>query len=249
MRERLINRRQQGDLGEASAIEWLTSIGATVLIPFGHSPDYDLVAEIEGELMRIQVKTSVRTAATPNGHSRYCVRISTSGGNQSWTRIVKRFDRSRADFLFVLVEDGRRWMLPAGAVEAETHVQLGGPKYAEFEIEPGRHLGALVYDAQIPPLESDPAPGEYPSGQRTAPVKRQAMPSQVRILPPPSAPFDRPKFERSDGRSGQTVVWGKRRITLPLRAFEDAGLALGDRLRARADGPGRMVFERIEPRE
>jgi hypothetical protein len=37
-KQRLINRRQQGDLGEASAIEWLTSKGATVLIPFGHSP-------------------------------------------------------------------------------------------------------------------------------------------------------------------------------------------------------------------
>ena len=45
-RERLINRRQQGDLGEASAIEWLTSVGAMVLIPFGHSPNYDLVAEM-----------------------------------------------------------------------------------------------------------------------------------------------------------------------------------------------------------
>ena len=58
MRERLINRRQQGDLGEASAIEWLTRVGATVSIPFGHSPDYDLVAEVDGRLYRVQVKTT-----------------------------------------------------------------------------------------------------------------------------------------------------------------------------------------------
>ena len=41
---RLINRRQQGDLGEASAIDWLTRVGATVSVQLGHSPDYDLIA-------------------------------------------------------------------------------------------------------------------------------------------------------------------------------------------------------------
>ena len=45
---RLINRRLQGDLGEASAIEWLTRQGATVSLPVGHSPDYDLIAESTG---------------------------------------------------------------------------------------------------------------------------------------------------------------------------------------------------------
>ena len=43
-----INRQQQGDLREASAIEWLTSVGATILSPFGHSPDVDLVACAHG---------------------------------------------------------------------------------------------------------------------------------------------------------------------------------------------------------
>jgi len=36
--QRLINRRRQGDLGEASAIDWLTRQGATVWAPLGHSP-------------------------------------------------------------------------------------------------------------------------------------------------------------------------------------------------------------------
>ncbi|MGH2961160.1 MAG: group I intron-associated PD-(D/E)XK endonuclease [Solirubrobacterales bacterium] len=57
-RARAINRRQQGDLGEASAIEWFSRLGAMILLPFGHSPDFDLVVELEGRLLRIQVKTS-----------------------------------------------------------------------------------------------------------------------------------------------------------------------------------------------
>jgi len=48
MKERLINCRQQGDLGEASAIEWLTRQGATVLVPLGHSPDYTWSQRSEG---------------------------------------------------------------------------------------------------------------------------------------------------------------------------------------------------------
>jgi hypothetical protein len=109
VRPRLINRRQQGDLGEASAIEWLTRQGATVLIPFGHSPDYDLVAELDGQLLRIQVKTSTYAELTPNGHRRHQVHIATNGGNQSLTGVAKRFHPSRADFVFALVGDGRRW--------------------------------------------------------------------------------------------------------------------------------------------
>ena len=37
---------------------WLASRGASIYIPVGHSPNYDVVAEVEGELVRVQVKTS-----------------------------------------------------------------------------------------------------------------------------------------------------------------------------------------------
>ena len=87
--QRLINRRQQGDLGEASAIEWLTRHGATVCAPLGHSPDYDLIAEIEGRLLRIQVKTSALVVTTPNADRRHEVHIATNGGNQSWSGVAK----------------------------------------------------------------------------------------------------------------------------------------------------------------
>jgi len=42
--------------------------------------------------------------------------------------------------ILVLVADGRRWFIPARAVEARTGRLLGGPKYAEFEIDRGRPL-------------------------------------------------------------------------------------------------------------
>jgi hypothetical protein len=44
----------------------------------------------------------------------------------------------------VLVGDGRRWLIPSTIVEGGSGVHLGGPKYAEYEIEPGQPLPAWV---------------------------------------------------------------------------------------------------------
>jgi hypothetical protein len=60
--------------------------------------------------------------------------------NQSWNRVVKYFSASRCDRLFVVVADGRRWFIPAEAVGGGSGIHLGGPKYADFEVEPGRPL-------------------------------------------------------------------------------------------------------------
>jgi hypothetical protein len=128
-----ISPRRQGDLGELSAIEWLGSQGYVVCLPIGHSPDYDLIADDGDALLRVQVKTSTQHA--PKG--RWRILVCTLGGNRSWNGLVKRFSATRCDWLFVLVADGRRWFIPAGAVEGGTALHLGGPKYSEFEIEPG----------------------------------------------------------------------------------------------------------------
>jgi PD-(D/E)XK endonuclease len=132
-----VNPRQQGDLGEYSAIEWLSSRGYPVFVPIGHSPDVDLVALIDDRSVRVQVKTSGFLV-----RGRWSVAVCTRGGNQSWNKIVKRFGCARCDYLFVLVADGRRWFIPSAAVEGTTAITLGGPKYAEYEVEPGRPFEA-----------------------------------------------------------------------------------------------------------
>ena len=150
---RLINRSRQGDLGEASAVEWLTRRGAVVSSPAGHSPDYDLVADLGEGLLRVQVKTSTQACRTADGNVRFPVMIATTGGNQSWTRRVKRFDPSRFDALFVLVGCGRRWFLPSCHVEAGNVLTLGGRKYSEFEIEATEPIADLVYGAGAAALD------------------------------------------------------------------------------------------------
>lgn len=234
LRERAVNRRVQGDVGESSAIEWLTSKGALVWSPIGHSPDTDLMAELDGRrLLRVQVKTSTYRRATSRGVRNWQVAIATNGGNRSWSGIAKVFDPSRVDYLFVLVGDGRRWFIPASMVEAKRHIALGGAKYSEFEVESGTPFEALVYsDSNINRIDS--SLGECQSGQMDLTVNQAAMPTQVRILPPPSP-----------SSSAQILFRPKRQATIPRRPCEEAGLRAGDRLRVQADGPGRVVLERI----
>lgn len=133
---RSLTPRRQGDLGEQSAVEWLWSQGAAVFVPFGHSPDVDLIALFGPETIRVQVKTTTRYR---NG--RWEVMTCTRGGNRSWSGTVREFSAERCDRLFVLVGDGRRWWLPADVVGRQG-LLLGGPKFAAYEVGPGLALVA-----------------------------------------------------------------------------------------------------------
>jgi hypothetical protein len=127
--------RRQGDAGELSAINWLFSAGARVYVPLLSAPDCDLVADFGDRVHRVQVKTSTHWAK-----NRFVVALCTRGGNQSWNGIVKRLDATRCDRVFVHVGDGRRWYIPARALGGGSGIVLGGPKYSEYEVEPGEPL-------------------------------------------------------------------------------------------------------------
>jgi PD-(D/E)XK endonuclease len=124
--------REQGDIGEREAAIWLLRAGAYVFVPFGHSPDFDLVASFDGRLVRVEVKTS--TCIVGQSRHRYDVHLATGGGNQSWNGIMKWFDPARCDFVFALVADGRRYFIPTAAIDGKARIVLGGPKYASFEV-------------------------------------------------------------------------------------------------------------------
>jgi hypothetical protein len=115
-----------------SAMHWLAGAGASVAIPVGHSPHWDLIADLGDRLFRVQVKTSTCEQA-----GRWRVMLCTRGGNQSWSGQTKVLDRSRCDYVFVLVGDGRRWFIPCESLGGCSGILLGGPKYADFEVERG----------------------------------------------------------------------------------------------------------------
>jgi hypothetical protein len=154
-----MNTLERGDVGELSAMHWLASKGAKVAIPVGHSPDWDLIAELDGQLLRVQVKTS-----TCRRKGRWEVTLCTRGGNQSWQGLSKVLDRSRCDYLFVLVGDGRRWFIPSTSLGGESGMRLGGPKYAAFEVDRGPPILGRTPSEPASTIEAAPPSGGCPSG-------------------------------------------------------------------------------------
>jgi hypothetical protein len=254
MRERLINRSRQGAIGEASAIDWLTSAGATVFIPLGPSPVCDLAALVGRDLLRIQVKTTTRRDTTLKGEERWDLQLATNGGNQSWNGVTKKLDPTAIDFVFALVGDGRRWFIPGGAVQGERGLHLGCPKYSQFEIEPGTPLDRAVYGtAQEASKIDGPVRGSAGAGEpgQTVNLVPQLLSGFDSHLPhsPPVPPEVRPRFrpskyERKLGKGGRAVINQTRRVTLPQSALLASGLRDGDHVCVRADGSGRVVLEK-----
>ena len=105
---------------------------------------------MDERLLRVQVKTCIAFR-----NNRWPVAVCTRGGNRSWSGLVKRFDATKCDYLFAVVGDGRRWCIPSTALEGGTRIVLGGPKYAEFEVEPGHPLPAQTSEKS--PLQSTPS--------------------------------------------------------------------------------------------
>ena len=116
-------------------MEWLVSQGAAIGVPVGHSPNWDLIADFDGRLLRVQVKTS---GCRERG--RWAIQLSTRGGNRSWSGTSKLLEPARFDYLFVHVADGRRWFMPSDALGGRSGLRLGGEKYAEYEVERGRRF-------------------------------------------------------------------------------------------------------------
>lgn len=217
--------RRQGDRGEAAAIHGLTEAGARVSMPLFHSPDYDLLAELDSRLYRVEVKTSTR-----HQDGRYSVQLATSGGNRSWSGLVKRFDRSRYDLLFVLVSDGRRWLIPTSEIEATTAITLGGPKYAEFELGDASPDGSDDGPLRIPARRGSAGAGE--PGQTVNLVPQAEW---VRIPPPPLQPPHEPQVV------ARTRLSANHQLTIPKAAFDASGFEVGDGLRVEVERPGRVV--------
>ena len=53
--------KEEGILGEAKVLSKFTELGIPISIPFGDNCSYDLVAEFNGKLQKIQVKASSQT--------------------------------------------------------------------------------------------------------------------------------------------------------------------------------------------
>ena len=116
----------QGNLGLGKAIEYFTSQGITVALPLNDTQKYDLIADFDGGLQRISVKT---TRSTKNGTS-FGVQLRNTGGSSgNWKG--RPFDKDSCDYVFVYTINEECYLIPTEIIEAVNSITVGS-KYKDY---------------------------------------------------------------------------------------------------------------------
>ncbi len=92
--------QRKGDMAVAQAIATFTKMGFDVLIPLTESAAYDLVVDENEHLKRVQIRFS----------SSDCVELRRIHSN-SQGYVIKKTKENAYDWLFVLREDGRQYLI------------------------------------------------------------------------------------------------------------------------------------------
>lgn len=116
----------QGNIGLGKAIEYFTSYGISVAIPLNDTQKYDLIADFNGGLQRISVKTS----RFSHNKKSYEVALKNSGGS-SGKSIIRKFDNTSCDYLFIYTANNDMYLIPCKDIIAKTTIVVG-EKYTEY---------------------------------------------------------------------------------------------------------------------
>lgn len=123
------NTKAQGNIGLGEAIAYFLRQGCTVSIPINDSQDYDLVADIDGLLSKVQVKTTKSKSDSGN----YIVTMKHSGGTAG--TIYGRVSETNIDYLFCLTDDNSKYLIPFVEIEhVRSSITLGN-NFAEYLVE------------------------------------------------------------------------------------------------------------------
>lgn len=119
-------KSHQGNLGLGAAIAYYTSKCIPVSIPLNDTQGYDLIID-DGDLKRVQIKTT--KFKSNNG---YVVQLKNSGG-ASGRSVIRNFDKSKSDILFILTKSGEKYEIPTSIIKARSAITLNDT-YAIFKV-------------------------------------------------------------------------------------------------------------------
>lgn len=119
----------QGNMGLGKAIEYFTSHGIPIALPLNDTQKYDLIADFNGQLQRVSVKTSRHS--NTQGKS-YDVALKNCGGS-SGKGTIRRFDNTSCDYLFIYTADENLYLIPAKDISASNAIVVG-LKYTEYKV-------------------------------------------------------------------------------------------------------------------
>lgn len=125
-----MNAKQQGSICVAKAIAYFTEKGYVVSIPISEVQRYDLVVEMNGELKRVEVKSTGYKRSSGS----YQVQLATYGGVKTGKSTIKAISRVDCDLVFICVEDGTLYLFPIEVLDGiKTNFTLSS-KYNLYKV-------------------------------------------------------------------------------------------------------------------
>lgn len=119
----ILTSKQKGNLTELQVITYLYSLGYSCSIPYGENSRYDLIADIQGKLIRIQVKTSSIKDGNPNAIEFAC----RSSRTNSTGVINSRYTKSEIDY-FATFWNNQCYLVPVEECSVSKTLRFCYPK-------------------------------------------------------------------------------------------------------------------------
>lgn len=119
----------QGNLGLGKAIEYFTSQSIPVSIPLNDTQKYDIIADFNGKLQRISIKTS-RYKKSENS---YEVMLKNTGGS-SGNNKIRLFNNQDCDYIFIYTANEELYLIPSKEIQATNSICVGN-KYNEYKVK------------------------------------------------------------------------------------------------------------------
>ena len=181
---KMLTSREQGDLGELSAMEWLASQGASIAFPSATVRHWDFIAELDGRLLRVQVKSCIAVSQGPLGASRSARAAATKAGTGSSSASTRRAATTcSCSSATAAAGSSRPTRRRADAASRWAGRSTPSSRSSEGEPIPGcADEESRLYNRLLT------ARGDVRVAKGDAAVNRLALPTQVRILLPPFPP-------------------------------------------------------------
>ena len=113
-------KSHQGNVGLGRAIAYYTSQCIPVLLPLNDTQKYDLVVDKDGKLQRVSVKT---TKGKNKSGKYFNVMLKNCGGS-SKKSIIRKFDNTSCDILFIVTIDGTMYEIPSSLIKIHGQLTL-----------------------------------------------------------------------------------------------------------------------------
>lgn len=119
----MVDTKQIGNITELEVLTYITKLGYQVSIPFGDRERYDQIWDVNGTLLRVQVKTSHYVDDEKTAIKFSCKSIARKRGKCMGSRYTKR----EIDF-FATMCNGQCYLIPVEECSVEKILRFSPPK-------------------------------------------------------------------------------------------------------------------------